>query len=318
MTEKERFLNKRGFMNKLLVFLLCISCSGIKPIQNQTQSKLPVVKKIEPIKVKPLIEKIKQIQLQPGKVKFVQFYINLSDGMWELECEGNKKAFFVENNKGQLFLSENYFSSLKPYKCLFKNLPVLSISIKKFPYKSEKLNVDKKRVTLSKKDMNRVIKEKKILAKVYQNTSSYFLFSKPFRKPLSSFITSHYGNRRVFNNKKKSQHLGNDLRAAVGVPIPVSNKGKVIFTGDLFYSGNVVIVDHGLDIFTTYGHLSKIKVTEGMIVNSGDILGLAGATGRVSGPHLHWGVKINGNWVDGFSLVEESKNITSVVELNDQ
>jgi hypothetical protein len=305
-------------MNKLLVFLLCISCSGIKPIQNQNQPQSPAKTKTQLIKVKPLIEKIKQVQLQPGKVKFVEFYINLTDGMWELDCEGNKKAFFVEGSRGRLFMSETYFSDLKPFKCLYKNQPVLSISIKKFPYKSEKLNVDKKRVTLSKKDLNRVIKEKKILAKVYQNTSSYFLFTEPFRRPLSSFITSHYGNRRIFNNKKKSQHLGNDLRAAIGVPIPVANKGKVIFTGELFYSGNVVIVDHGLDIFTTYGHLSKIKVTEGMIVNSGDIVGLAGATGRVSGPHLHWGVKINGNWVDGFSLVEESKYIVSLDELNDK
>ena len=135
------------------------------------------------------------------------------------------------------------------------------------------------------------------------------MFNEPFEVPLDSYITSHYGNRRLFNNKKRSQHLGNDFRAAVGVPIPVANKGKVVFTGNLFYSGNVVIVDHGLNIFTAYGHLSKINVQEGMIVNKGTIVGLAGKTGRVSGPHLHWGVKINGSWIDGFSLVEESKKM---------
>ncbi len=309
---------KRGFVKKLLILILSISCSGIQPLQNQSRNSQVVEQKKEPIKVKPLIEKIKSVQLQPGKVKFVEFQINLSDGMWELECEGTKKAFFVENNKGRLFMSETYFSNLKPFKCFYKNQTVLAVSVKDFPYKSEKLNVDKKRVTLSKKDLNRVIKERKILSKVYQNTSSYFLFSQPFRRPLSSYVTSHYGNKRLFNNKKKTQHLGNDLRAAVGVPIPVANKGKVIFTGDLFYSGNIVIVDHGLDIFTTYGHLSKIQVTEGMIINKGDIVGLAGATGRVSGPHLHWGVKINGNWVDGFSLVEESKAMAAADGLNDQ
>ena len=111
----------------------------------------------------------------------------------------------------------------------------------------------------------------------------------------------------MFNNKKRSQHLGNDFRAAIGVPIPVSNRGRVVYVGNLFFSGNVVVVDHGLDIFTLYGHLSKIKTTKGSIVYIGDIIGLAGMSGRVSGPHLHWGVKINGNSVDGFSLSRESE-----------
>ena len=109
------------------------------------------------------------------------------------------------------------------------------------------------------------------------------------------------------NNKKRSQHLGNDFRAKIGVKIPVSNRGKVVYVGDLFYTGGVVIVDHGLNIFSLYAHLSKTLVTTGTIVNRGDIVGLSGATGRVSGPHLHWGIKINGHNADGFSLVEESK-----------
>lgn len=91
------------------------------------------------------------------------------------------------------------------------------------------------------------------------------------------------------------------------MPIPVTNRGKVVFAGNLFYTGNVVIIDHGLNIFSLYGHLSKIKAQVGDIVNQGDIVGLAGMTGRVSGPHLHWGIKINGHNVDGFSLVTESK-----------
>jgi murein DD-endopeptidase MepM/ murein hydrolase activator NlpD len=69
----------------------------------------------------------------------------------------------------------------------------------------------------------------------------------------------------------------------------------------------VVVIDHGLEIFSVYGHLSKISVQKGDLVNQGDILGLSGMTGRVSGPHLHWGVRIQGHWVDGFSLVEQSR-----------
>jgi murein DD-endopeptidase MepM/ murein hydrolase activator NlpD len=102
-----------------------------------------------------------------------------------------------------------------------------------------------------------------------------------------------------------STHLGNDFRAPEGTPIPTSNTGKVVYVGDLFYSGKTVIVDHGMQLFSMYAHLSKISVAVGATVNRGDIVGLSGATGRASGPHLHWGIKINGEWIDGFSLVEE-------------
>jgi murein DD-endopeptidase MepM/ murein hydrolase activator NlpD len=94
----------------------------------------------------------------------------------------------------------------------------------------------------------------------------------------------------------------------VGVPIPVSNRGKVSLAKDLFYTGFTVIVDHGLDIFSVYAHLSEVSVSENQIVEQGAIIGKSGNTGRTSGPHLHWGIKIHGHWVDGFSLIKESKN----------
>ena len=117
-------------------------------------------------------------------------------------------------------------------------------------------------------------------------------------------MTSVYGTRRLFNNVRKSQHLGIDYRAKVGVPIPSSNKGKVVLAQNLFYTGNTVILDHGLGVFTLYGHLNKILVKKGDLVNRRQILGEAGKTGRVTGPHLHWGVKVNGHWVNGDVLTQ--------------
>jgi murein DD-endopeptidase MepM/ murein hydrolase activator NlpD len=291
-------------MKYIILLALTISCSGIKTINKDKEiAKIAVQKEL------PLVETIHEVTLRPGKATFVEFNINLADGKIILSCNKKKISFVVLNKKAKTLMGESYFSKLKPYKCMYNNKEVLSVKVRDFPYKSEKLNVNKSRVTLSKKNLARVIKEREIKRKVYLKSSSYFLFNEPFMTPLNSYITSHYGNRRLFNNKKRSQHLGNDFRAAVGVPIPMANKGKVVYTGNLFYSGNVVIVDHGLNIFTAYGHLSKIKVQVGTIVNKGDIVGLAGKTGRVSGPHLHWGVKINGSWIDGFSLVEESKKM---------
>ena len=125
--------------------------------------------------------------------------------------------------------------------------------------------------------------------------------------PLNSVITSIYGIKRTYNKQHKGQHLGTDFRAPIGEKIPASNRGKIVFSGDLFYTGWTVIIDHGLDIFTVYGHLSKTLVEAGQIVQKGDLIGLAGNTGRSSGPHLHWGVKIQGQYIDGIDLSEQTK-----------
>lgn len=300
------------FISGLL--LLFTSCSIIKPIDNLNKEKASSLNINE-----PLVNSVTDVLLYPGKVTYVEFPINLKNGRENLQCKNRNVPFFVKNKIAKLYLSESYFSDLNEYKCYYKlsnaqdttnesRELILHVKLKAFNYKSERLYVDKRRVTLSKEDQLRVEREREITKKIYQNTASFYLFDGPFYSPLKSYITSHYGTRRLFNNKKKSSHLGNDFRAAIGVPIPVSNRGRVVFTGNLFYSGNVVIVDHGMDIFTLYGHLSKIKVTTGTVVNRGDILGLSGRTGRVSGPHLHWGVRLNGNAVDGFSLIEASRS----------
>lgn len=278
---------------KLLILIFIISCSSVKFIEK---------KNIPPFKTTAT-----NVVLQPGKVKFLSLETKLEDGKYSLDCSSRKIPFMVSDEKASFYLIESYFSKLNQEKCFYMGTQILTLDKKDFPYKSERLNVDKKRVFLSKKDLDIVIKERVIKKKMYELSSPYFLFEKPFIMPLNSYVTSYYGNKRLFNNKKQSQHLGTDLRAAVGVKIPVTNTGKVVFAGHLFYTGNVVVVDHGLDIFSMYGHLSKILVSKGDLLKQGDILGLAGATGRVSGPHLHWGVKIQGQWVDGFSLVEESK-----------
>ncbi|MCT4641914.1 MAG: M23 family metallopeptidase [Bacteriovoracaceae bacterium] len=278
----------------LLLILIACSSNNIRIIDKQKkESKLEFF-----------------FELMPGKVRYESITVHLEEGMYYLKCEKRSIPFYVKEHKAHLYLVESYFSKLNQEKCTFrdKNLSLnIVLNKKKFPYKEEKLNVDKKRVFLSKKDLDRVIKERKIKKEIYANSQEHFLFNDSFIAPLKSYITSYYGNRRLFNNKKRSQHLGNDLRAAVGVKIPVMNRGKVVYVGDLFYSGKLVVVDHGLEIYSMYGHLSKTLVNRGDIVDKADIVGLAGATGRVSGPHLHWGVRIQGHWVDGFSLVEESQ-----------
>jgi murein DD-endopeptidase MepM/ murein hydrolase activator NlpD len=208
---------------------------------------------------------------------------------------------------------ESYFSNLQPFECHIhvdgEKYLFATVSVKYFKYPEERIKVDQKTIELSAPDLERVNREQLMLNKIYTEKSDGPYFMQPFISPLDSYVTSYYGKRRVFNNKKKSQHLGIDFRAQVGVPVPSTNSGKVVYSGDLFFTGYTVILYHGLDIYSVYGHLSKLYVKAGEMVNRGQLLGLSGDSGRVSGPHLHWGVKIRGNYIDGFSLIDETQKL---------
>jgi murein DD-endopeptidase MepM/ murein hydrolase activator NlpD len=294
----------KGMSKKFsLLLLVLISSCGVLDSGKKTRARHEIVE-------------VKEYTLQPGMVKLVDFNIPSDMTLPKLSCKDKEVQFYSYGKKGMAYLSENYFSEKNDYDCYlidgsYKE-QVLSIKISEYEYPSEKLRVNRGKVVLSKKDLARVIKEVALLKEVYANSSHRPYFEGPFRTPLESKITSKFGTRRLYNSVKKGQHLGIDFRAPVGKPIPNANRGKVVFSGDLFYTGNTVIVDHGMSIFTIYAHLSKISVKEDQIADKGDIIGLAGMTGRVSGPHLHWGVKVQGDRVSGFSLIEASKDHFSV------
>ncbi len=171
-------------------------------------------------------------------------------------------------------------------------------------YRTDILKVDSRRVDPNKKDRQRANREYHEVKQIYASSSAEKIWQGPFQLPLQSKITSPFGNRRVFNGKLKSYHNGLDFRAAIGTPVHAANTGIVKAAKDLFYSGNAVILDHGREIFTIYAHVSKIEVNVDQRIQKGQLIGLTGATGRVSGPHLHWGVKVNGIAVDPLQFTE--------------
>ena len=170
-------------------------------------------------------------------------------------------------------------------------------------YKKEALQVAPRHVTPSPKNLERIKTEKAEIRRIYATGSETRLWNGNFIKPLTSRTTSVFGTQRLFNGKLQSYHRGTDLRAKTGTPINASNSGVVRLAKDLFYSGNIVIIDHGNGIFTNYAHLSQIQVRPGQHVARGHQIGLSGATGRVNGPHLHWGVKVNGVYVDPLQFI---------------
>lgn len=259
--------------------------------------------------------------IMPGQVSLVHFPYFGPFKFEKLVCNGREMPFSASDNKATAYLVQSYFEKSN-FSCEFRfsefdnasylSLPIGMFTVNEYPYPAEKLTVDQKRVVLSDEDKARVDNEQKLMQKIYENSEKKLLFSQPFVVPLGSKITSIYGTKRIFNNQLETQHLGTDFRAKIGTEIFSCNSGKVVFTGDLFFAGNTVVVDHGLGIFTSYSHLSQIIATLGQQVSKDTILGLSGMTGRVSGPHLHWGVNVHGNWVDGHSLIDASqKNFPS-------
>lgn len=156
-------------------------------------------------------------------------------------------------------------------------------------YRSETLTVNEKKVSPPKKVMKRILKEVKEIAAIYKISSPEKLWEGPFVLPLNSEITSPFGNKRLYNGHMKNFHQGLDLRARTPLPINAPAGGKVALAKDLYFTGNTVILDHGYGLYTIYGHMSKFAVKVGDKVTKDTVLGLSGATGRVSGPHLHWG-----------------------------
>ena len=176
-------------------------------------------------------------------------------------------------------------------------------------YRTDVLTVEPGKVNLKKSDLERVKREKKELKDIWQAASDYRLWDTGFQLPIQSDITSSFGNQRMFNDQLKSFHRGTDFRAPVGTPIMAANSGTVKLAKELFYSGNLVIVDHGTGIFSLYAHLSQIDVMAGQHIEKGQQIGLSGATGRVNGPHLHWGIKVNNTYVDPLQFVDAIKTL---------
>ncbi len=270
----------RKFYSFLILFLI-ISCS--------TNSS----------KIKKRIHE-ETIQVHPGGVVQV-FLPDFFEGK-NIKCTNGK--FPVSGEQEKFFIyAESYFSDMNKKECNSEGVKVVVIVKEKiFPF--EELKVDRKRVNLNKKDLSRVLREREVLRKTYSSQSPSSKLYSNFSLPLNSKITSEYGKRRLFNKERKGQHLGIDFRAKVGKEIVAANDGTVVLASELFYTGNTVILYHGMGIFTTYGHLSKIKTSKGIVIKKGDIIGFAGMTGRVTGPHLHWGVKVNGQWVNGKDLLK--------------
>ena len=179
------------------------------------------------------------------------------------------------------------------------------VEVREGHFAKENLTVKKQFVEPNPEQEARAAAETKRLREIYDSVTPERLWNGPFRVPLDGeFKGSNFGKRRVLNGHPGSPHGGVDFPAPTGTLVHAAQKGRVVLAEELYFAGNTVIVDHGLGIYTFYCHFSEIDAKVGDEVVSGTVLGKVGATGRVTGPHLHWGLEVQRARVNALDIVK--------------
>ena len=181
----------------------------------------------------------------------------------------------------------------------------ISLPIKAKSFPQEDFAVAPEFDQLTPEVLERVRKEQQQFARAFSASVPTRLWERPFIMPVSMDVSSPFGYRRVINGTPRAPHTGVDLRAPMATEVAATNHGRVALIGNFFFSGKSIVLDHGGGLYTLYFHLSEFKVEEGHEVHKGDVIGLSGMTGRVTGPHLHWSARLNGARIDPFELVEK-------------
>ncbi|MYG39515.1 MAG: M23 family metallopeptidase [Nitrospira sp. SB0677_bin_15] len=187
----------------------------------------------------------------------------------------------------------------------------LTVLVMKEEYPEQRLTLPSKMVDLDKKTLARVKTESKAVHEAFASFVPHPLWKGRFVEPVRGKISGRFGSRRVINGQPRKPHSGEDIAAPKGTPVVAMNDGIVRLTADQFFSGKGVIVDHGVGLFSMYFHLSSVDVEHGQVVKKGQVIGKVGSTGRATGPHLHWGVRLNGSRVDPYSLLAVSVDVQS-------
>ncbi len=179
--------------------------------------------------------------------------------------------------------------------------------VKKYDYPRQNLRIkNRRKVVPNEQDLKRIKKESKIVRNAFGYWTERGADNFNFLLPVQGRLSSKFGLRRYFNNKPRKPHSGIDIAAPLGTRIKAPVDGEIIATGNFFFNGNTVFIDHGHGLVTMYNHLDIISVSKGQTVKRGDVIGQVGKTGRVTGPHLHWSVSLNNARVNPVLLLNKS------------
>ena len=181
----------------------------------------------------------------------------------------------------------------------------VAIRSRKFPV--QRLTLPTPMVDLDPEAERRAAAEAATLRALYQMVSPERLWQGPFVRPVAGQDPGQgFGARRIINGKPRAPHSGVDFSAERGAPVVATNRGRVALIGDFFFAGRLVVLDHGLGLYTLYFHLDRVDASEGAVVECGEQIGVVGATGRATGPHLHWAAHLGLSRVDPLTLLSVS------------
>ncbi len=236
----------------------------------------------------------------PGGVKILKLDIH-SNSMPYVDVDGQRALVVQDNSSWIAIIGIPLSAPLAPRQVIIRSGDArqeVQYTIADKQYVSQSLTVAPGQVNLSKADLERVNREKPIIEHALSRWSDEQPPTLRMPQPVPGVRSSSFGSRRIFNGESRNPHTGMDIAAPIGTPVRAPLAGTVIDTGDYFFNGNTVFVDHGRGMITLYCHLSAIDVKPGQHVDAGTVLGKVGKTGRATGPHLHWALSLNRAWVD--------------------
>ncbi len=251
-------------------------------------------------------------ELRQGEVLYVEVKTDKGVSSIEGDLDGSPIYFFKRDGGGLagiVGVDIATLPGLHPLRVTLKDLEgrsykrVFQVRVRKGMFGVQRLTLPEKMVELKGEVLKRVLEERRKVKEILLKIRHEKFWHNPFIKPVDGPITGAFGLHRILNGKPRSPHSGVDIGAPLGSEVVSCNDGIVVFAHELYLGGKTVIIDHGLGLYSIYMHLAQIHVQEGQKVKAGDVIGLVGATGRATGPHLHWGVRLMGARVDPFSLL---------------
>lgn len=191
----------------------------------------------------------------------------------------------------------------------------LAFNIADKAYPTQRITIaDDRKVNPQPEDLNRINRELEAIGRAFRTWSAASVVDINFAQPVAGIPSDSFGSRRIFNDQARKPHSGMDIPAAEGTPVYAPSNGRVILTGDFFFNGKSIFIDHGQGVVTMYCHLSRIDAQQGRKVERGQLIGAVGRTGRVTGPHLHWSVSFNDARVDPALLLPPNENTVPAPE----
>ena len=217
--------------------------------------------------------------------------------------EGEVNALSYKYNQSEyLILGLPYV-----YQTSVKKIGDIDVEVRYKNFGESRITIkDLSKVDLNQEDRERANAEALLIRAALQSYDKTISPSFNFKNPVIGIISSRYGKKRYINEKPRSPHLALDIAANLGVAVSAPLKGRVILTGNFFYTGNTIILDHGFGLISSYSHLDSSIVKENEIIQQGELIGTVGETGRVTGPHLHWTVYLNKEKINPEALLKEN------------